>query len=305
MKDSIHDYMKVGIIHFMIYPETMKGEGPILETLEKICKDDFFSAIEISWMKDAEVRKKAKELLEQSHLTVAYGAQPTLLVNKYNVNSLDQAERKKVVEFLKERINEASELGAKAVAILSGADPGPEKREEAKKALVESLVELSNYAQTKNLNFVLETFDRDIDKKALIGPSDEAVKIAKEVRKTCKNFGLMVDLSHMPLLNETPKQSLTAVKDYLVHIHMGNCIMKDKAMTGYGDQHPRFGISTGENGVKELTEFLKCLFDIGYLGKKTDNLPIVSFEVKPLPGENSEVLIANSKRVLREAWSNL
>ena len=305
MKDSIHSYMKVGIIHFMIYPETMKGEGPILETLQKICEDDFFSAVEISWMKDSEIRKKAAAMLEQSNITVAYGAQPTLLVNKYNVNSLDPAERKKVVDFLKERIDEASELGAKAVAILSGADPGPEKREEAKKALVASLIELSKYAATKSLNFVLETFDRDIDKKALIGPSDEAAKIAKEVRKECKNFGLMVDLSHMPLLSETPKQSLTAVKDYLVHAHMGNAVMRDKTAPGYGDQHPRFGISTGENGVKELTDFLKCLFDVGYLGKKTDNLPIVSFEVKPLPGENPEVLIANSKRVLREAWNRV
>ena len=297
--------MKVGIIHFMIYPETMKGEGPILETLQKICQDDFFSAIEISWMKDPEIRKKARAMLEQSGLTVAYGAQPTLLVNKFNVNSLDTTERKKVVDFLKERISEAEELGAKAVAILSGADPGPEKREDAKKALVASLVELSNFANTKNLKFVLETFDRDIDKKCLMGPSDEAALIAREVRNECKNFGLMVDLSHMPLLHETPKQSLSAVKDYLVHVHMGNAIMRDKTAVGYGDQHPRFGISTGENGVDQLTDFLKCLLKVGYIGKKTDSLPIVSFEVKPLPGENPEVLIANSKRALRDAWNRV
>ena len=76
MQDSIYKFMKVGIIHFMAYPQVMKGEGPILETLQKIAEDDFFTAVEISWIKDAKVREKAKKLLEVSHLTVAYGAQP-------------------------------------------------------------------------------------------------------------------------------------------------------------------------------------------------------------------------------------
>jgi len=90
------------------------------------------------------------------------------------------------------------------------------------------------------------------------------------------------------------------VKDYLVHAHMGNCILKDKEHPGYGDQHPRFGIKGGENDVKELTEYLKVLLNIGFLNPQ--NPPIVSFEVKPLADKSSEVVIANAKRVLREAW---
>jgi hypothetical protein len=93
------------------------------------------------------------------------------------------------------------------------------------------------------------------------------------------------------------------IKDYLVHAHMGNCIMRDKEHPGYGDQHPRFGIIGGENDVKELTEFLKVLLDIGFLNHQ--NPPIVSFEVKPLAGETSEVVIANAKRVLKEAWARV
>ena len=36
MNESMHKYMKVGIIHFMAYPVSTKGEGPILETLRRI-----------------------------------------------------------------------------------------------------------------------------------------------------------------------------------------------------------------------------------------------------------------------------
>ena len=36
MRESMYKFMKVGVVHFMAYPQVMKGEGPILETLQKI-----------------------------------------------------------------------------------------------------------------------------------------------------------------------------------------------------------------------------------------------------------------------------
>jgi len=304
MQESMYKFMKVGLIHFMAYPETMRGEGPILETLQKIAEDDFFTAVEISWIKDAKVRVKAKKLLEISHLTVVYGAQPRLLVNKLNLNSFDEEERKKAVSEVKAGVDEAYEIEAKSLAFLSGKDPGEEGREQALKLLVSSIKEICDYAKSKgDLKITLEIFDRDIDKKCLIGPANEARKLAAEVRKEFDNFGLMVDLSHLPLLRETPAQAIMPIKDYLIHAHMGNCILRDKKHPGYGDQHPRFGIIGGENDVQELTEFLKVLLDIGFLNHQ--NPPIVSFEVKPLAGETSEVVIANAKRVLKEAWTRV
>jgi sugar phosphate isomerase/epimerase len=300
----MYKFMKVGLIHFMAYPQVMRGEGPILETLQKIAEDDFFTAVEVSWIKDAKVRVKAKKLLEMSHLTVAYGAQPRLLINNLNLNSFNEEERKMAVREIKAGVDEAYEIGAKGLAFLSGDDPGEEGREQARKLLVSSIKEICDYAKSKgDLGITLEIFDQEIDKKCLIGPANEARKLAAEIRKEFDNFGLLVDLSHLPLLNETPTEAIIPVKDYLVHAHMGNCIMRDKEHPGYGDQHPRFGIIGGENDVKELTEFLKVLLDIGFLNYQ--NPPIVSFEVKPLAGESSEVVIANAKRVLKEAWARV
>jgi len=296
--------MKVGLIHFMAYPQVMKGEGPILETLQKIAEDDFFTAVEVSWMNDAQIRQKAKKLLEVSHLTVAYGAQPRLLVKKLDLNSLDEAERREAINEVKDAVDEAYEIGAKGLAFLSGKDPGVDERKQALKLLISSIKEICGYAKSKgDLGITLEVFDQDIDKKCLIGPAKDARIVAEEVRREFDNFGLMVDLSHLPLLKETPKQAILPVKDYLVHAHMGNCILKDKEHPGYGDQHPRFGIKGGENDVKELIEYLRVLLDIGFLNP--ENPPIVSFEVKPLADESSEVVIANAKRVLREAWGRV
>ncbi len=94
--------------------------------------------------------------------------------------------------------------------------------------------------------------------------------------------------------------SLTTAKQYLEHVHVGNCVLKDKTHPLYGDQHPRFGLEGGENSLKELAEFLKR----GYFNKKTaTRLPIISFEVKPAPSGHSEAVIASSKRIFAEAWS--
>ena len=304
MQESMYKFMKVGLIHFMAYPQVMRGKGPILETLQKIAEDDFFTAVEVSWIKDAKVRQKAKKLLEVSHLTVAYGAQPRLLVKKLNLNSFDEVERQEAVDEVKAGVDEAYEIGAKGLAFLSGNDPGERERDQAFKLLIFSIKEICDYAKSEgDLRIVLEIFDQEIDKKCLIGPAKDARRVAEEVREEFNNFGLMVDLSHLPLLGETPAQAIMPVKDYLVHAHMGNCILQDKEHPAYGDQHPRFGIIGGENDVKELVTFLRVLLDIGFLNHQ--NPPIVSFEVKPLAGETSEVVIANAKRVLKEAWARV
>lgn len=40
-------HLTLSMVHFMIYPETMGGEGPIVETIRSIAEDEFFSGIEI------------------------------------------------------------------------------------------------------------------------------------------------------------------------------------------------------------------------------------------------------------------
>lgn len=303
MNESIYKYMKVGIIHFMAYPSTIKGEGPVLETIKKLAADEYFNALEISWIKDENVRKQVKGILNSSHMTIAYGAQPRLLTTGLNINDLNEEGRQKAVAMLIEGIDEAYEMGAVGFAFLSGKYE-EDKKEAAYSALLKSTKELCAYAQAKgNLKIVHEVFDYDIDKKSLVGPVELAKRYAQDIRKEFDNFGLMVDLSHLPLLKETAEQAILPIKDYLVHAHMGNCVVKNPETPGYGDLHPRFGFPGGENDVDELVSFLKVLMNIGFINEVTP--PIVSFEVKPFGEEDSEVVIANAKRTLNLAWAKL
>lgn len=303
MQESLRSYIKVGIIHFMAFPSTMKGEGPILETVRRIAADDYFDVIEVTWIKDAAVRREVKAMLDCAHMTIGYGAQPRLLTQNLNINDLDEGKRKQALATLKEGIDEAYELGAVGLGYLSG--PYQEATKEASfAALVDSTKQLCAYAKSKgNLRILHEIFDYDVDKKSLVGPVSLAKRLAETVRKEHSNFGLMPDLSHLPLLRESAQESLVPIKDYILHAHMGNAVVRDKALTAYGDQHPRFGFPGSENDIEQLVDYLRVLIKIGYLDKK--NPRIVSFEVKPVGNEDPELVIANAKRTLNQAWARV
>ncbi|MCX6376867.1 MAG: sugar phosphate isomerase/epimerase [Armatimonadetes bacterium] len=285
MNQSMHAFMKVGLIHFMAFPTTIKGEGPIVETIRKVATDDYFDVIEVTWMKDPAVRQQVKKILETSHLTVAYGGQPRLLTTGLNINDLNEEGRLKAVATLKEGIDEAYELGAVGFGYLSG-KYDPARKEEAYQALVKSTNAICEHAEKKGkMNVALEVFDFDVDKKSLIGPVALAKRFAQDIRKHHENFGLMVDLSHLPLLRETSQESLVPVKDFIIHAHMGNAVVKSPELPAYGDAHPRFGFPNSANDVDELVEYLQVLMKIDYLNQKKP--PILSFEVKPFGDEGA------------------
>lgn len=300
MKESFRNYMKTGIILHMIYGGLATGEGPIIESLMNIVTDDYFEAVEVTQIKDDKTRDKVAKLIEGAHMSVAYGGQPRLLTKGLNINDLDEELRIKALVSLKEGIDEAYEINAAGFSFLAGTYQ-EETKELSLNELIKSTKELCAYAKSKgNMPVLCEVFDYDIDKKSLIGPNYLVKKYADIITKEYDNFGLMVDLSHIPMLHETLEESILPVRNYIKHAHMGNTVIKSPECEAYGDQHPRFGFPNSENDVKELAAYLQILLDIGFLNK--ENRPIVSFEVKPWKEEDSAVVIANAKRTLNRAW---
>ncbi len=300
MNESIKKYMKVGLVHFMAYPDAMTGEGDIVSSVRKVLSDTYFDAIELTRIACPQMRKNVADLVTQSGVTLGYGTQPQLLRNKENLNSLDESLRLRAVERMKSCIDEASEMGAQAIAYLAGRFH-PDTHEEAYQALVKSTLEICSYAKKKgNLPVNLEIFDYDVEKCSLIGPAPLAKRFAEEITASYEHFGLMVDLSHITQLHESLDENILPIAPYIRHVHIANSVLTQGA-AAYGDQHPRFGFLHSQVDIPLLVEFLRKLFQIGYLaeGKR----PVVAFEVKPWDGEDSEMVIANAKRFLDEAWS--
>ncbi len=300
MNESIKKYMKVGLVHFMAYPFAMSGEGDIAGTVRRVLSDDYFDAIELTRIADPNERRRVADLVKQAGVAFGYGAQPQLLRNQENVNSLDESLRLRAVNRIKSLIDEAYEMDADGFAYLAG-KYDPTRIEEAYQALVKSTEEILAYAKEKgNMPVNLEIFDYDVEKCSLIGPVALAKRFAQDMAARFDHFGLMVDLSHITQLRESFDENLTPIAPYIRHVHIANSVLR-KGAPAYGDQHPRFGFPNSEVDAALLAKFLRKLFEIGYLqeGKR----PVVAFEVKPWEGEDGEMVLASAKRCLNEAWT--
>jgi sugar phosphate isomerase/epimerase len=305
-------YMQVGLVHFMMYPEAMQGNDDALQSIERVAADPLFDVLEITKIKNPEVRRRVRDVADMAHIDLGFGAQPGILMNKLNTAALEEDARKAAVAEIKSSIDQAYEHGCKLLAMIDGLEswPGEAQKERALDQVVKSLNEICEYAtqQAKDyeLTISLETFDRSIEKKSLLGPTRDAVKVADQVKAKHKNFGLTIDLSHIPLLGETIEESLTLAKDHILHAHIGNCQMRDPSLPSYGDKHPRFGAPQGENDTEDLVEFINTLMEIGFFKKQVPTRkPVVTFEVRPLPGERQDILLANCRRVLEDAWARV
>lgn len=294
MKESIHKYFQVGTIQWMSYPLSAP-----MDSLKAICRDDFFDVIELKGY--GEKNKEAKALLEQSHLKVCYGAQPRLLGPKLNPNAIDDEERNKAVKTLLEAIDEAEYLGAGGIAFLAGKWQR-ETKEWAYAQLLKTTRTLCDYAATKNMMVELEVFDYDMDKASLIGPAPYAARFAADMRTTHSNFGLLVDLSHFPTTYETSRFVIRTLRPYITHFHFGNAVVR-QGCDGYGDLHPRMGYPNSANDTEELLDFLRVLKEEGFFCAEKPY--VLSLEVTPRPGEDEEIVLANTKRVLKRAWAML
>ena len=294
MKESIHKYFQVGTIQWMSYPK----RDP-MESLLAIARADFFDAIELKGF--GEKNAEAKKILDQSHLKVCYGAQPRLLGPKLNPNAIDEDERKKAEATLMEAIDEAEYLGAKGIAFLAGKWE-PETKDQAYQQLLKTTRNLCDYAATKGMMIELEVFDFDMDKAALIGPAPYAAQFAADMRMTHSNFGLLVDLSHFPTTYETSQFVIRTLRPYITHFHFGNAVVVP-GCDGYGDLHPRMGYPNSANDTAELLDFFRVLKEEGFFNAQ--NPYVLSMEVLPRPGEDEDIVLANTKRVVNRAWALL
>lgn len=296
MKDPIQKYFQIGTIQWMSHPPVSYD---LLDSVKTLAVDDFFTAIEITKIADDETRDKVKHMLEQSHMKVCYGAQPRLLGPGLNPNDVDEEGRKKAEETLLEAIDEAQYMGAKGIAFLAG-KWNKETKEEAYSQLLKTTRNICSYAAEKNMMVELEVFDFDMDKAALIGPAPYAAEFAADMRKTHNNFGLLVDLSHFPTTYETSRFVIQTLKPYITHLHFGNAVVI-KGCEAYGDKHPRFGFPNSANDTDQLVDFLTVLKQEGFF-RAQDPL-VLSMEVTPWGDEDGDIILANTKRVLKRAWA--
>ena len=296
MYESIHKYFQVGALQWMSFPNSRP-----IDSLYNLATDDFFDVVEVSGYTSEAEKEQAQKILRQSHMKVCYGAQPKQLSLALNPNALDEGERCRAEEELIRSLEEAHDLGADGISFLAGKWE-KETQEKAYAQLLKTTGNLCAYAASKRMSVELEVFDYDMDKAVLMGPAPYVAKFAADMRSAYQNFGVLVDLSHIPTTYETSKFVVRTLRPYITHFHIGNAVIKN-GCDGYGDKHPRFGYPNSENDTEELRDFFQVLKEEGFFDPACPY--ILSIEVTPRPGEDEAITLTNTKRVINRAWSLL
>jgi sugar phosphate isomerase/epimerase len=306
---SWRQYFDLGVVQYVSFPQVIAGTGPVLETIRKVLADEFFSAIEITYIADEGVKREVADLLNYSGLRVVFAGGPPYAMQHIHLSALDKRERRESLDKAKRLVDDAYLLGAELHLITSGPDVAPQDRGRARGYLAESMVALSEYtrslASERALILSLEPTDRDVHRNGLLGPTAESVQVLQEVRQGGGEVWLTIDQSHLAQLGEVADESVALAQDFHVHQHLANCLLNDRASPSYGDEHPRFGVAGGEHDIRDVTALFETLSRHGFFEKPIPygERPIVSVEVKPQQGEDPEIVLANTKRVVENAWA--
>jgi len=290
----------LGVVHPQLYPQVMGGEGPVVETAASIAADSLLKVIEVGHVRDETTRARLKLLLASAGLRVVYNAQAEQSRHEWNPNAEDPAARAEAVAGLRGAMEEAHFLGARLFVLASGPDVAANQRAAARGWLVESLQKLGDEGGKLGLAVSLESCDREVDRKRLVGPTAEAVDVVKAVKRD--NVGLTLDLAHLVLLKEDPTDAVSTARAYTLHAQVANAILAD-GNPSRGDQHPAFGTDGSLVGPDQVAAFLRALEKYGFWKKAGGGF--LSVEVRPREEEYSAVVLAGALRIVAEAVAKL
>lgn len=299
MKERLQDYAKIGVSHHFLFP---CKDDPVyhLETLPRVLQRQDLECIDLTVPYGEPYRSTATALIRASGKTIIYNGylMPTA---KIPLCTTSPTERAQILMLAKDQVDAAYAAGSTWFMQSVGADPGQENRFRAFDALGEYIYELSRYMASKgSMAFLVELMDRNLHKRSLCGPTGETIEFLRNLKEQVPNVGVVADMGHIPLMEETFLQVFTRTSEFLRHVHLGNCILKDRFHPLWGAMHPPIGLEGGEIDVPELAEVLRILLNIGYLNKRERGT--LSLEIRPFPGMTPEKTLDDNISRINQAW---
>lgn len=171
-----------------------------------------------------EVRKKAEKL----NLTLTGGGS---LPKGKEIISQDKQKRTEAVEYMKEIVRKASEMGVAlyhgliyaTAGVFTGSGPTSEEFEYA----VTGLKEVANYAKKYGVSLCLEPANRY--ENYMLNTVEDSLKMLDAIDEP--NVGLLLDSYHMNIEEKDMYKSITSAKGRIFHFHVNE---NDRGIPGTG-----------------------------------------------------------------------
>lgn len=188
-------------------------------------------------------------VLTQNNLTVcnfipAQFRYPSILC------SLNETVRRDSVAYIQSAMDNAVQVGAPSVSVCPGMTLYGESIEKGWVQLRQSLVEILDYAEKKNVRVLIEP--AHVWETTLVRTVDEALRMIAEIKSP--RLGVLLDTGHAHVNAENLAAVVRKLKDVPLHIHIDD-------NDGASDSHHIPG-----TGKIDYAPFVRALKEIGYTG---------------------------------------
>jgi sugar phosphate isomerase/epimerase len=219
-----------------LYAPWKDQPGFVARQIERIASEGVFRSVELSPVQTVEDREAIRATCAAHGIEVSVWLTSVLEWDGHDVCAVDEAARQGAVEAVRGMLGDAVATGAKTVALVGGADPGPSLRDKGYDACCKSLIEIGRAAADHGLSVMMEPLDRFAHKKRLVGPTDETVALFARVRAECPDFGFAFDTAHAALNGEDVLDAIGLASAQIVNMHLSNAVLEPSDRL-YGDHH--------------------------------------------------------------------
>ncbi len=286
------DLVRFGFSPSMLFKRAFTDESFLLTAYHRCCSLPEFDAMESFLPADREERTEILGLLRTYHKVLNYNTPGYFqLDGPFNTCSDDPGTRQGAFEDMKRHLGYAAEAGSPVFIVTGCPDKGEGPRAELKARYEDFFLRLCAEADRYSIRVLLEPIERHRFKKLLYGPTAECAAFIRAAReKGAANSGLMMDIAHLPLMEESQEDAIRDSGEIgFEHVHLGEAVL-DPDNPFYGHTHPpleaRGALFSQQDLEDQFERFMRC----GFIRKDGPRASI-SLEVSPYPGTREETSI--------------
>ncbi|MGC8545603.1 sugar phosphate isomerase/epimerase family protein [Athalassotoga sp.] len=186
-------------------------------------------------------------------------------VSSYSINNdfvqSQKADREKQVNYIKESIDIACDLGAKYIRVFSGEEKEGIAFEDAKQWIIDGFKAVAPYAEENGITLVIENHGLFVGKSSQVKALIDAVN--------SPNFKSNADVANFLLADEKSLDAVKNLKDHIGFVHFKDFKQVPSGKNGYrslsGKMYEGTILGKGEVPLKEIVEFLHANRYDGFL----------------------------------------
>ena len=277
--------IRFGFSPSMLFPESFESDDVLAAAYLAAAQLPEFEALESFLPHDGSKRSRILGIIRDTGKVLNYNTPGYFQIDgEFNLCSDDASIREHAYEEMCRHLDYAAQAECPIFIVTGSKDKGEEIRPELLKRYGEFFLRFCEEAAQYPLRILLEPIERHRFKELILGPTKECAEFIRSMRaQGADNCGLMMDVAHLPLMEEVMEDAIRDCGDIgFEHVHLGNAVLAEDSAF-YGHTHPPLGVHKGQFSQDDLAHQFELFEKCGFIGDG-ETRASMSLEVRPYPG---------------------